>query len=69
MVNGNDNLLTFTGACGAVTVNGNSNDVNLEAASAIAINGNENRVKWLRGAGKPKPAISNLGTDNRVTGP
>ncbi|MBM4260074.1 MAG: DUF3060 domain-containing protein [Deltaproteobacteria bacterium] len=63
---GNDNALTFRGACGQVNVQGNRNTVALEAARSIAVVGNNNRLDWQEGVGGGQPSVSNLGNGNVI---
>ncbi len=66
-VDGNFIELTLTGECGTVRVNGNKNDVTIDAAAAISIPGNGNSVSWRQGVGGSDPKVSNLGNGNEVT--
>lgn len=66
-VMGNQNKVTLTGECARVEVLGNENQVIAEAAGEISVMGNANTVAWERGVGGKDPAVSNLGTRNKVS--
>jgi hypothetical protein len=80
-INANDGKYTFKGACTAITVNGNSNKLAIEAVEALAVNGNKNVVDVTSADAisttgnenkvsykKGSPKLSNLGTDNSISG-
>ena len=61
-VNGDENVVTITGACRQVIVNGDKNQVTAEAAIEFAFNGTENKVTFSHFANGKRPAIiENLG--------
>ncbi|MCA9521883.1 MAG: DUF3060 domain-containing protein [Myxococcales bacterium] len=64
---GNHNVLTLTGDCALVQVDGNHNVVKIEGVKRLNVRGNHNMVNWKRGVGGQKALVSNLGTANKVT--
>jgi len=65
VINGGDNVLTLRN-CTEVTVNGGDNLVDAGTARAINILGSGNRVNYTLVAGRGKPKVVNLGTQNVV---
>lgn len=64
---GSDNNIRITGKCGTVSVQGNKNQIQVEAAATIAATGNKNTVLWQRGPDdRNPPRVSNLGSGNVV---
>jgi len=58
---------TVIGSAKVVYVAGNSNELTIEAADTITLAGNKNTLSWKRGVTGPRPKLSNVGTDNKVT--
>ena len=67
IVNGNFLKVTIKGTCGVLQVNGNSNEVHVAAVGTITANGNLNKIFWQKGIDEEKPAISNVGTGNKIS--
>lgn len=66
-VNGNRSEITLGGECGTVKVLGNSNTVTVEATvQAIYAVGRSNTVVWSAQKNPRAPAVSNVGSQNRV---
>jgi Protein of unknown function (DUF3060) len=55
------------GAAAKVSIAGSSNEVTIEAADKIAVVGSSNQVRWKKGLTGPKPKVSNVGTQNKVS--
>jgi hypothetical protein len=64
MVNSSDNVVTIKRACSQVTINGDRNDVTVEAATEIVFNGSENKVRYSRYANGKRPLITDNKTGN-----
>ena len=43
-IEGNNGTFTLTGACKKIVVDGNQNNIHVDAADKVTINGNENKV-------------------------
>jgi cold shock CspA family protein len=65
VINGGNNVLTLRN-CTEVTVNGGDNLVHAGTVRAINILGSGNRVNYDVVAGRGKPKVVNLGTQNEV---
>jgi hypothetical protein len=61
MVNNAENIVTIKGACSRITVNGERNTINAEAAMTIVFNGSDNKLTHTRYANGKHPVV----TDNR----
>ncbi|MEJ7624527.1 MAG: DUF3060 domain-containing protein [Pyrinomonadaceae bacterium] len=48
MVNGDDNRVTVSGACGQIMINGDTNQITADASMEIVLNGSANLVKYSR---------------------
>jgi hypothetical protein len=66
-VQGNANRLTLKGRCGAVTVGGNENIIELGSTTRIDTSGNRNVVKYRELVDNKAPAVTSGGTGNRVS--
>lgn len=62
-INGSDNHFTFTGACPALNVNGDSNEITVANVRALNVNGSQNRLTWT---GK-EPVVNNNGSGNSIS--
>jgi hypothetical protein len=65
LVTGND--ATVTGSAGAVSITGNHNTVNLDAADDVSVTGNDNTVSVHKAVKAKSPRISNPGNRNKIT--
>ena len=65
-IEGIENVITLTGRCGTLQVEGNRNQVQIEQVAAIEVHGVENTVMWQEGTDDNTPTISNTGSDNRI---
>ena len=66
-ITGYQNVITLTGSCGKVTLNGWGNTVHIEEVAAIEIMGHTNTLTWERGRNVRKPAVQiDNGMDNSV---
>jgi hypothetical protein len=61
-IDANAGNYTFTGTCNAISINGNSNKVTIEATAALSVNGNTNTV-----IAKSADALLVPGNENTVT--
>jgi hypothetical protein len=61
-ITGNNNTLTVTGGCGAVTVSGSGNHITLDSAATITVTGQNNNVAYRSGT----PGVNNKGAHNLV---
>ena len=57
MVNGAPKVVTVTGACSQIMLNGNGHDVTAEAVAEIVFNGADNRVRYSRFANGKRPVV------------
>jgi hypothetical protein len=65
VVNGSENVLTYTGFCGGLRVKGNGNTiiVQLLPNSLLKVEGVDNTIRWT---GKNAPKVSVKGADNTI---
>ncbi|RSZ55897.1 DUF3060 domain-containing protein [Massilia atriviolacea] len=65
IIEGNDNVITFTGVCSSLNISGTGNSVTIELApkAPLSVEGVDNSVRWQSTA-EPKKNIS--GVNNRV---
>lgn len=81
-IQANDGKYTFKGACKAVSVNGNNNQITLETTAMLSVNGNKNSVEAAAADAllvpgnenkvsvKKKPnTLSNPGNNNKLSVP
>jgi hypothetical protein len=81
-INANNGKYTFKGACKAISIDGNSNDVTIESTATLSINGNKNKVTANSADAilvpgnensltvkKAPSTSSNPGTNNKITVP
>jgi len=81
-IDANAGKYTFKGACKAISINGNANEVTVESAATLSVNGNKNKV--IAGSAdallvpgnenavtmkKAPGTSSNPGTNNKITVP
>ena len=66
IVNGASNVITITGGCAKVQINGSMNAVAIAAADKINVTGTNNKVTWSKGWTKKAPKISRSGVGNKV---
>ena len=67
MVNGNDHVVEIKGACSQLMVNGNNNQVTLNAAAEIITNGTNNSVQYSKYVNGKKPTITDNSRVNTIT--
>ncbi len=81
-VMGNDNTITFTGACSKITVTGNGNSLTVRVVKDVSVTGNHNKLNIdapvniavtgndngveYRATDDKKPAITNTGKNNKI---
>jgi hypothetical protein len=58
MVNGGNMVVILKGACSQIMLNGDGNDVTLEAVAEIVYNGADNKVRYSRYANGKRPVIN-----------
>lgn len=61
MVNGDDSEINVAGVCRQIMINGDGNNIILDAAMEIVLNGSDNSVKYSRFANGKQPSV----IDNR----
>ncbi len=66
MLNNVDAVITINGACRAIMVNGNNNDVTAETTMSVTFNGTGNTVRYAKYANGKRPFITDNKTGNRV---
>lgn len=66
-IEGAGNILTITGGCTSLTVEGASNEIQVDMAPGgrIAVSGASNRVRWTAPQGT-RARVSSSGADNRI---
>lgn len=64
MINNSETVITITGACRQLMINGDRNDVTAEAVMSVVFNGEENKVKYSRYANGKRPAVTNNKSGN-----
>ena len=64
-VEGTDHVITFTGTCASLEVNGVNNRISIELVpgARLGVNGTENEIRW-RSRGEPKQDLG--GIDNKI---
>ncbi len=65
-IEGDHNKITLSGACHALTINGNDNMVTAEALGTVSTPGNRNKVTWTKAVDGEKPQVTDLGKDNSL---
>ena len=65
VVNGSENVLTYTGFCSGLRVTGNNNTIRIQMLpnSVIKVDGVGNTIQWT---GKNAPKVSVKGADNTI---
>jgi Protein of unknown function (DUF3060) len=66
-VDGNLNVLTITGSCTVLTVEGNKNKIRVATVGSIVLDGNQNQVSWSKALTGARPVVSNTGSGNSVS--
>jgi len=66
VITGNFNKLRVKGTCSELLVKGNANEVKIDAVGIIKTLGNMNKVFWKKGLDDEDPAISDVGTANKI---
>jgi hypothetical protein len=59
MVNSSETVVTITGGCRQLMINGNNNDVTAEAIISVVFNGERNKVKYSKYGNGKRPAVTN----------
>ncbi len=65
-INGGRHVVTVKGACRQIMVNGDSNQITLDAAMEIVINGEENTIKYSRYVNGKQPFIKENAAGNTI---
>lgn len=63
-VNGYANVITITGVCQQIMINGDRNDITADAAMEFVFNGSDNIVKYSRFPNGKRPLVTDNGPDN-----
>jgi hypothetical protein len=58
LINGSSNVVTVKGVCRQIMINGEGNQVTLDAAMSLVFNGSGNVVKYARFANGKRPTIT-----------
>lgn len=58
MINGDKNVLTVKGICKQIMVNGDGNEVKLDAAAEFVLNGSGNSIRYGRYVNGQRPVIT-----------
>lgn len=66
MVNSNGRTLTITGACRQIQVNGDDNQITVDAAAEFVLNGSGNNIKYARFVNGKQPVISQNESGNEI---
>lgn len=66
MVNIDSQKATVRGACMQIMINGDRNDLTIEATMEVMINGHENTVRYSKFANGRRPRITDNGQGNTV---
>jgi Protein of unknown function (DUF3060). len=66
MVNRSDTVVTVTGGCRQLMLNGNNNDVTIEAVMAVVFNGEGNKVKYTKYGNGKRPSITQNKSGNTI---
>ncbi len=66
MISGGQNVMTITGACRQIMINGNGNQVTSDAAIEIVMNGDKNNVQYSRFVNGKRPIIKDNAGGNTV---
>ena len=66
MVNGDARVVTITGVCSRIMVNGTRSKVSAVAAAEIIVNGRENSVEYSKYANAKRPVIKDNGSGNNI---
>jgi hypothetical protein len=65
-VNGDANIVTITGVCRQIMINGDRNEITLDAALEFVFNGSENKVKYSRYPNGKHPVVIENRTGNII---
>jgi hypothetical protein len=66
MINGNGSVVSVTGVCRQIIINGDDNEVTADAAAEFVFNGSGNALKFARFANGKQPIISQNQAGNVV---
>ncbi len=66
MINGSTLAVQLHGDCATVTVNGDTNAVEIERTDVITVNGSFNAILWMSGISGSAPAVNDTGQFNTI---
>jgi hypothetical protein len=66
MVNGNGSTATITGACRQIMINGDNNQITVDAAAEFVLNGTGNSLKYSRFVNGKQPVIQENQSGNTI---
>jgi len=66
MVNSNGRTLSISGACRQIQVNGDDNQITVDAAAEFVLNGSGNNIKYSRFVNGKQPVISENESGNEI---
>lgn len=66
MISGGSSTISITGACGQIMVNGNGNQLTIDAATEIVLNGDKNTVQYSRYVNGKRPVIKDNAGSNTI---
>jgi hypothetical protein len=64
MINNHDNVVTITGACSQIMINGDRNEITADAVMEIIFNGSDNKVRYSRFVNGNRPIVADNKTGN-----
>jgi hypothetical protein len=65
-INGVRHEIDVSGPCSHLTINGDNNKVELDAAVTITVNGDGNKIEFMRVANGKRPFVTDRGSDNSI---
>lgn len=65
-LNGNRTVVTIKGSCRQITVNGNDNEISVDAVMSVVINGENNSLKHVRYVNAKRPSVTDNGDGNTI---
>ena len=66
LINGNTNVVTVKGICRQIMINGDDNQITLDAAMAFVFNGSSNTVKYSRFVNGKRPGVTENKSGNDI---
>lgn len=66
MINSSETVVTITGGCRQLMINGNDNDVTAEAVMTVFFNGERNKFKYAKYGNGKRPVVTNNKLGNSI---